>query len=140
MNKSTTFFLPALLLGIVFYFLFRNESPGINVLLFFLLSSFALAIIKPGAYREATVRVAFTASLLSALLIIVMNTDVSIISYWIWFAVMIGFIHQPQMRSAGGALLTFLLGFIASPLSWWNGWNWLERAVNKCHRCSNTSG
>ena len=121
MNKSSTFFLPAFLLAIVFYFLFRNESPGINVLLFFLLSSFALAILKPGAYREVTVKVAFAASLLSALFIIVMNTDVSIISYWIWFAVMIGFIHQSQMRSAAGALLTFLLGLIASPLSWWNG-------------------
>lgn len=121
MNKSTTFFLPAFLLAIVFYFLFRNESPGINVLLFFLVSSAALAIIKSGALREATSRVAFAAALFTALSVTFLNSDISIISFWLMFFMMIGFVHQLSLRTAGGALITALLGFIAAPVSWWNG-------------------
>ncbi|MGB3075986.1 MAG: DUF4153 domain-containing protein, partial [Chitinophagales bacterium] len=131
MKQNATVYLPALLMATIFYFLFRNETPGINVLIFFLLSSSALAIITPGMLRLPSVKVTFAAALLAAFFIIAFNTDISIISFWILFGVMIGFAHQSRLRSAGSALLTTLFGLITSPLSWWNGLEFIGKSSSR---------
>lgn len=120
MKPHATLYLPAVGMAIVFYFLFKNEWPGINMPLFLLLSSAVLSIIHPGIFRRATVIASFAAVLLCAIAVLIFNTDISIIAYWLLFGVMVGFIHQRELRSSGGALLTSWLGLIASPLSWWN--------------------
>ncbi|MEO6166907.1 MAG: DUF4173 domain-containing protein [Chitinophagales bacterium] len=119
MKTTPTHYLPALLMSLVFYFLFRNETPGINVLIFLLLSAVSLAILQRGIFRLTVVKVTFITTLLLSVLLLVFNTDISIISCWLLFAMMVGFIHQYRLRSAGSALLTAAMGLLLSPLSWW---------------------
>lgn len=119
MKTQIIVYLLTIALGVLFFYLFHNEWPGINVPLFFFVSSTILAILNPGAFRHGSVQVSLVAAFTASVCVIVFNSDISIISFWLLFAVMVGFVHHFQLRSAGTALLSSVLAMVASPFNWW---------------------
>lgn len=114
-------FRATLLLAIVYQFLFWHEKPGLNTLLFFLLSSSLLFLFNPGYLRVMAVKVSFLFTLTAGTMVVLFNSDISIISFWLLFFVFTGFMQQVQLRTVGHAFFTSSLGLISSPANFIDG-------------------
>ncbi|WP_285008767.1 DUF4153 domain-containing protein [Pedobacter faecalis] len=96
--------------GILFSYLFWMEYQALNLLVY---SVFLLTFIALDRSMEKTKKILLTgaAHLISAILVVTLHTDLTIVSWYISLAVFTGYTHFQAIRSiftaVGGALLQF---------------------------------
>jgi len=119
MKKQLT---PALLIPgllLCYDFLFWNEMPGINLVLFFLLLTAFFIYSFPQLRRNKTALILLLLSFIAVALVAVNNTPISMWTAITLLVITTGFVHQASFRSAPYALGYSLLRFSQSPGILW---------------------
>lgn len=113
-NKSNLLLLAALFGGLLFNFLFWKERLALNL---FIYSIYILAVtyFNPDVTKSTKFKIYGLTHLLSAILVVINNTDLSIATYYISLLVFIGFSHNQQIRTVFAAGLAAILQMITTP-------------------------
>ncbi len=99
----------SLLLTALYDYLFWNQNMGINVLVLFILLVSAALYFNPEAIKKTSVKIVLSGTLLCALLVLLYGSTITKVCYLFSFAVLIGFIHQPELKTIYNSFLTYLL-------------------------------
>lgn len=113
--KNQLNLIATLLGGLLFNYLFWMEGLALNLLLYavFLLIT---VIINENAIKDKKVIYFGASHFTAAILVVYLNTDLSIIAYYISLFVWMGFVHSPVLRSVLAALITMLIKLVSSPI------------------------
>lgn len=117
MKTKPNFLLIATLAGgILFNLLFWSEDLALNLLLY---SIFIILVtfINPEIAKNTKLKVYALAHLLAAVLVIINNSDLSIISYFFSMILFVGYAHYPKIRSVYAAILATFLQVVSVPAS-----------------------
>lgn len=98
-----------LVLLAAFNFLFWNETPGLNLLVFPVLVMIALFIRYPGAWRRRNVQLSGICTLLCGIMVALYGTGWSVFAVIFSLCVFAVFVMEPAFRSVTGAALQFTL-------------------------------
>ena len=112
-RKKAYLFLVTLLA--VFNFFFWGEKLGLNLLIFLSLCSVAVILLNEGNIKSKNVIVTLLAVLYSAAMVVVNNSAFSKFSAISIFIAFTGFVHQRELKSLFGAVLTAIPSFIIFP-------------------------
>ncbi|WP_406826067.1 DUF4173 domain-containing protein [Pedobacter sp. KACC 23697] len=115
-NKSNLLLLSVLLGGLLFTFLFWEERLALNLLIY---SIYLLVItfINPEVVKSTKLKIYGSAHLLAALLVVINNSDLSLVTYYISLLLFIGFGHQQQIRTIFTAFLAAILQLVTVPFN-----------------------
>lgn len=115
-TKSNILLFTTLLGGILFSFLFWKEGLALNLLIYslFILSATAM---NTGIIKSRKFFVYAFAQLFAAVMVVLNNSDLSIITYFISMLLFVGFAHYPAIKTIFVALLAALLQIITIPAS-----------------------
>ncbi|TCD10598.1 DUF4173 domain-containing protein [Pedobacter frigidisoli] len=107
-NKSNFLLLAALLGGLLFNFLFWKERLALNL---FIYSAYLLMItvINPDVIKSTKLKIYGLAHILASVLVVINNSDLTLVSYYISLILFIGFAHNQQIRTV---FITFLAAVI----------------------------
>ncbi|SMC84046.1 DUF4153 domain-containing protein [Pedobacter nyackensis] len=102
--------------GILFSLLFWMEKQALNLLIY---SLFILVIIllDPEKRKNKKLYLSCGAHLLAAILVVINQSILTIITWYISLAIMVGFVHFQLLRSVFTSLLAAFLQFITAPLN-----------------------
>ncbi|MCH8902620.1 MAG: DUF4173 domain-containing protein [Bacteroidetes bacterium] len=115
MNKNKLAF-TFLIVGTVIYdYLFWKENFGINVLIFSSLLMATMVALYPQSFRNRNVLLVAIGTMLSAVFEVIHNSGSSKLIHLASFFMLIGFIHQGQLRSMIAAGLTALTNYFFIP-------------------------
>ncbi|MCZ4244330.1 DUF4173 domain-containing protein [Pedobacter punctiformis] len=115
-NKSNRLLLSALLGGLLFSFLFWEERLALNLLIY----SIYLIIItylNPEVIKDTKFKIYGLAHLLAAILVVVNNSGLTLVSYYMSLMLFIGFSHNQQLRTVFMAFFTAILQMITVPFN-----------------------
>lgn len=115
-TKSNVLLLTTLFGGILFSFLFWKEGMALNLLVYSLFILSATAINTDIIKSRKFFLYAF-AQLFAAVMVILNNSDLSIITYFISMLLFVGFVHYQAIKTIFSALLAALLQIIVIPAS-----------------------
>jgi len=104
MNQLSLRLLAVALLTALFNYFFWLEKFGINLLLFNTSLIVLLACFNKRIFDTTSVRVALGLVVLTASMVIVYNSVISILVHLLCFFVLVGFLHRRELTSVGGAL------------------------------------
>lgn len=115
-NKSNFLLLSTLLGGLLFNYLFWAEDVGLNLLIYSLyilgITYFNAEIVKSRKF------IIYAAShLLAAILVVIINSDLSIVAYYISLILFIGFSHYQQIRTVFTAIMAAFVQFLTLPFN-----------------------
>ncbi|WP_293783029.1 DUF4173 domain-containing protein [uncultured Pedobacter sp.] len=115
-NKSNLLLLSVLLGGLLFTFLFWEERLAFNLLIY---SIYLLAItfINPDVIKSTKLKIYGLAHLLAAVLVVINNSDLALVTYYISLLLFIGFGHQQQIRTIFTAFLAAILQIVTVPFN-----------------------
>jgi hypothetical protein len=102
--------------GVLFSYLFWMEKQALNLLIY---SLFILVIILLDPEKRKTKKLYFSCGthLLAAILVVINQSVLTIITWYISLAIMVGFVHFQLLRSVFTSLLAAFLQFITAPLN-----------------------
>ncbi|UKT66088.1 DUF4153 domain-containing protein [Pedobacter mucosus] len=115
-NKSNLLLLSAIIGGLLFNYLFWNEGTGVNLLVY----SIYLLLITAINYKvlnTSKFKIYGSAHLLVAILVVINNSDLSIVAYYISLLLFIGYSHNQQIRTVFTAFGAAMLQMITAPLN-----------------------
>jgi len=114
--KSNFLILSTLLGGLLFTFLFWEERLALNLLIY---SIYLLAItfINPDVVKSTKLKIYGSAHLLAAVLVVINNSDLSLVTYYISLLLFIGFGHQQEIRTIFTACLSAILQLVTVPFN-----------------------
>lgn len=115
-NKSNLLLLSALLGGLLFSFLFWEERLAINLLIY---SAYVLAItyLNPEVIKGAKLNLYAIAHFVAAILVIVNNSALTLVSYYFSLIFFIGFAHNQQIRTVFMAFFSTVLQMFTVPFN-----------------------
>lgn len=115
-TKSNLLLLSTLLGGLLFTFLFWEERLALNLLIY---SIYLLAItfVNPDVIKSTKLKIYGLAHLLAAILVVINNSDLSVVTYYISLLLFIGFGHQQQIRTIFTAFLAAILQMVTVPFN-----------------------
>ncbi|MFF5380164.1 DUF4173 domain-containing protein [Pedobacter suwonensis] len=115
-TKSNLLLLSTLLGGLLFTFLFWEERLALNLLIY---SIYLLAItfVNPDVINSTKLKIYGLAHLLAAILVVINNSDLSVVTYYISLLLFIGFGHQQQIRTIFTAFLAATLQMVTVPFN-----------------------
>ncbi|RZL44624.1 MAG: DUF4173 domain-containing protein [Pedobacter sp.] len=115
-NKSNLLLLSALVGGLLFSFLFWQERLAINLLIY---SIYLLVItyLNPEVIKSAKTKIYGSAHLLAAILVVVNNSDLALVSYYVSLLIFIGYSHNQQLRTVFTAFLAAIVQMITVPFN-----------------------
>lgn len=115
-SKSNLLLLSILLGGFLFNFLFWKENIGVNLLIF---SLFIIGInyLNTGIIKSQKFTRYAAAHLFAAVLVLINNSDLSIIAYVISLILFTGFIHYQQIRTVFTAALVTIVQCFTLPFN-----------------------
>jgi hypothetical protein len=111
-NKASVLLLILLL---VYNFSFWGEKIGLNLLIFLFLSSITMILLNDENLKSRNVILSLLASLYSSAMVVVNNSGFSVTAAFFSFAIFMGFIHQPKLKTVFSALLTSMADLIIFP-------------------------
>jgi hypothetical protein len=115
-NKSNLLLLSVLLGGLLFTYLFWMERLAINLLIYSIfiitVTFFATDVVKSTKFK-----IYASAHFLAALLVVINNSDLSLVAYYISMMLFVGFSHYQSIRTIYTAFFTAVLQFITVPIS-----------------------
>ena len=100
--------------GILFNFLFWMDRLALNLLLYSIFIIIMLLLDK-SIVKSRKFFVFGAAHLLSGITVVINNSELSIVSWYISLALFVGFIHYQVLRSVFSASLAFLLQMVTAP-------------------------
>jgi hypothetical protein len=109
--------------GILFNFFFWMEWPALNLLLYSIFILIILLLDK-GIVKSRKFFWFGAAHLLAGALVVINNSALSIVSWYISLALFVGFTHYQLLRGVFTALLAFFLQMVTAPF------NLIKRALN----------
>ncbi|PWS28531.1 hypothetical protein DHW03_01350 [Pedobacter yonginense] len=115
-NKSNFLLLATLLGGLLFNFLFWKERLALNLMIysiFLMMTTF----INPEVINSAKLKMYGSAHLLAALLVVINNSDLTLVSYYISLLAFIGIAHNQQIRTIFVSILAALLQLVTVPFN-----------------------
>lgn len=114
-NKSNLLLLSVLLGGLLFNYLFWMERLAINLLIYSLFiivaTFFATDVMKTSKFK-----IYASAHFLAAALVVINNSDLSLVAYYISMLLFVGFSHYQSIRTIYIAFFTAVLQFITVPI------------------------
>lgn len=115
-NKANLLSLSALLGGLLFSFLFWEERLALNLIIY---SSYLLIItyLNPEVIKSLKFKIYGAAHLFAAVLVVINNSDLTLVSYYISLILFIGFSHNQQMRTVFAAFGATILQMITVPFN-----------------------
>ncbi|WP_316832021.1 DUF4173 domain-containing protein [Pedobacter aquatilis] len=115
-NKSNFLLLSAFVGGLLFSFLFWEERLAINLCIY---SIFLLTItwLNPDVTKTTKFKFYGMAHLLAAILVVINNSDLTLVSYYISLMLFIGFSHNQQLRTVFTSLLSTVLQMLTIPFN-----------------------
>ncbi|WP_316738975.1 DUF4173 domain-containing protein [Pedobacter aquatilis] len=115
-NKSNLLLLSALLGGLLFSFLFWEERLALNLLIY---SVYLLTItyLNPEVIKSTKLHIYGSVHLFTAILVVVNNSDLTLVSYYISMIMFIGFGHHQQLRTVFMAFFATALQMITVPFN-----------------------
>lgn len=114
--KSNFLILSTLLGGLLFTFLFWEERLALNLLIY-TLYLLATTFINPDVVKSFKLKIYGSAHLLAAVLVVINNSDLSLVTYYISLLLFIGFGHQQQIRTIFTAFLAAILQMVTVPFN-----------------------
>ncbi|MFC4141728.1 DUF4153 domain-containing protein [Pedobacter mendelii] len=110
-NKSNLLLLSALLGGLLFNLLFWKERLALNLLIY---STYLLIIayLNPEVVKSLKFKIYGLAHLLAAILVVINNSDLTLVSYYISLLLFIGFSRNQQIRTIFTAFAAAILQMI----------------------------
>lgn len=100
--------------GILFNFLFWMDRLALNLLLYSIFIMLILMLDR-NIIKSRKFFAFGAAHLLSGIVVVINNSELSIVSWYISLALFVGFIHYQLLRSVFTALLAFLLQMVTAP-------------------------
>jgi hypothetical protein len=115
-SKSNILLLSIFLGGLLFTLLFWKEGLGLNLLIY---SLFIIGVnyINTGIIKSQKFMFYAAAHLFAAILVVINNSDLSIIAYFISLLLFTGFSHYQQIRTIFTAVLATFLQFFTLPFN-----------------------
>ncbi|WP_421943058.1 DUF4173 domain-containing protein [Pedobacter sp.] len=115
-NKSNLLLLSALLGGLSFSFLFWEERLAINLLIY---STYVLTItyLNPEVIKGAKLNLYAIAHFAASILVVVNNSDLTLVSYYFSLIFFIGFAHNQQIRTVFMAFFSTVLQMFTVPFN-----------------------
>lgn len=115
-TKSSYLLLSTLIGGLLFNYLFWMEEPALN-LLFYSIFIIGITFFNDEVIKSTKFKIYAFAHLFAAILAVIINSDLSIITYFFSFIFFIGYSHYQSIRSIYAAFLAAILQFITIPFS-----------------------
>ncbi|TCC96101.1 DUF4153 domain-containing protein [Pedobacter hiemivivus] len=115
-NKSNFLVLSTFFGGLLFNYLFWTERLALNLLIY---SLYILTItyFNKDITKSYKFKIYATAHLLAAILVVINNSDLTIVTYYISLILFVGFSHYPQIRTVFTAVIATALQFITLPFN-----------------------
>ncbi|MFC4211168.1 DUF4173 domain-containing protein [Pedobacter lithocola] len=115
-NKSNLLLLSALLGGLLFSFLFWKERLALNLLIY---SVYILIItyVNPDIIKSQKFKIYGATHLLAAFLVLINNSDLSLVSYYISLLLFIGYSHNQKIRTVFTSFGAAILQMVTVPLN-----------------------
>lgn len=114
--KSNYLLLATLIGGLLFNYLFWMEEPGLN-LLFYSIFIIGITFFNDEVVKSTKFKIYAAAHFLAATLAVVINSDLSIITYFFSLVFFVGYSHYQSIKSIYAAFLAAILQFITIPFS-----------------------
>lgn len=102
--------------GILFNYLFWMEKQALNLFIYSLFI-FIIIFLDPEKRKSKKLYASGAAHLLAAILVTVNQSDLTVITWYISLAVMVGFLHFQMLKSVFSSLYATFLQLILSPIS-----------------------
>lgn len=115
-NKSNFLLLSTLLGALLHNYLFWKEELGLNLLIF---SLYILGVtyFNPEIIKSRKFMIYAASHLFAAILVAMINSDLTIIAYFISLIVFIGFSHYQQIRTVFTAIFAVFVQFLTLPFN-----------------------
>jgi hypothetical protein len=121
MNKSIIRFL-LLVAGIAAYnYLFWQQKMGINLPIFNTLLMLGYFLLEPQSLRSRPAQVSALCTLLTGIPVVLFNTGISVFANCVSLITMVGFAHQPALRSIIFSLANAAITFLSAPVNYIEG-------------------
>ncbi|MNK01795.1 hypothetical protein D3C87_196030 [compost metagenome] len=115
-NKSNFLVLSTIFGGLLFNYLFWTERLALNLLIYSLYV-FTITYFNKDIVKSFKFKIYAAAHLLAAILVVINNSDLTIVSYYISLILFVGFSHYPQIRTVFTAAIATILQFITLPFN-----------------------
>jgi len=115
LNQKSKIFISLVFLTLIFNFFFWHEKLGVNLTIFIILLSVAAIVLNKDSFKSKNVMLVSFAVLYSGGMVVYNNSVFSGFACISSFIVLIGYIHQPQLKTVLSALLTSLGSFLIFP-------------------------
>ncbi|WP_131536798.1 DUF4153 domain-containing protein [Pedobacter nototheniae] len=118
-TKSNYLLLAALFGGVLFNLLFWTQRLALNLLIY---SVFILIItyFNKEVNHGTKYKIYGLAHLIAAILVVINNSDLTIVTYYISMLLLVGFSHYPKIRTVYTSILATLIQIITVPFSFLN--------------------
>ena len=114
-SQKNKIFVFLVILTLIFNSFFWHEKLGANLIIFIILSSLAVIILNRDSIKSKNVMLVSFAMLYSGGMVVYNNSVFSSFACISSFIVLIGYMHQPQLKTVLSALLTSLGSFLIFP-------------------------
>lgn len=102
--------------GILFNFLFWMEKQALNLLIYSLFV-FIIILFDPEKNKSKKLYLIGATQLIAAILVVINQSDLTVITWYISLAVTVGFIHFQALRSIFTSLLAAFLQIVTAPIN-----------------------
>lgn len=114
MKSRQTIQLILLIIGaLIFNYIFWNEEFGLNTVIFNLFLTGSLLYLYPKSIKYKNTIFTVLGSFITATIVIIHNSLLSIIIHYISTILMVAFIHQPKLKSILFAFITSITDFLS---------------------------
>ncbi|WP_082489529.1 DUF4173 domain-containing protein [Pedobacter sp. Leaf176] len=115
-NKSNFLLLSALIGGFLFSLLFWQERLALNLLMYSIYL-IAVSYLNPEVVKSKKVVIYGFAHLFAAVLVVVNNSDLTLVTYYISLILFIGYGHNHQLRTVFAAFLATVMQMLTAPFN-----------------------
>jgi len=115
-NKSNFLLLSAIIGGFLFSFLFWQERLALNLLIYSIYLN-AITYLNPEVIKSEKVKIYSFAHLFAAVLVVVNNSDLTLVAYYISLILFIGYSHNQQLKTIFTAFLAAVLQMVTVPFN-----------------------
>jgi len=102
--------------GILFSYLFWMEKQALNLLIYTLFISIII-FIDPEKQKSKKLFLVTAAHLITAIMVVINHSDLTVITWYISLAVMVGFVHFQMLQSIFASVFAAFCQFIIAPMS-----------------------
>ena len=115
-NKSNFLILSAIIGGLLFSLLFWQERLALNLLIYSLYL-IGITYLNPDVVKGKKLYIFAFAHLFSAVLVVVNNSALTLVSYYISLLVFVGFSHHQKLRTVFMAMMAAILQMFTAPFN-----------------------